>query len=287
MMVRRIWAAATAAGGTLVASVLSAGLAVASEPVPWGLGFQPSATPVKKMLTGFHDMLLVVITLITLFVLGLLVWVVVRYRADKNPTPSKTTHNTLIEVIWTVVPVLILVIIAIPSFRLLYYVDRTQNAEMTIKVVGHQWYWVYEFPDHGGFKFDSYMIQPADLKPGQKRLLDVDNRLVLPVDTTIRVLVTGNDVMHSWFVPAFGVQQYAFPGRTNESWVKIDRPGVYYGQCNQICGVNHGFMPIAVEGVSKEAFQKWVEEAKKKFAAAPAEPAAPVQLARTSASSAD
>ncbi|BBK39608.1 putative cytochrome c oxidase subunit 2 [Allostella sp. ATCC 35155] len=257
--------------------MVGAGLAVAEQPTPWALGFQSPATPVKEAMAGFHDMLLVIITLITIFVLALLAYVVLRFRADRNPNPSKTTHNTLIEVVWTVVPVLILVIVAIPSFRLLYFLDRNPDAEMTIKVVGHQWYWAYEYPDQDGIKFDSYMIQEADLKEGQKRLLEVDNRLVLPVGTTIRVLVTGNDVMHSWFIPSLGVQNYAFPGRTNETWIRLEREGVFYGQCNQICGVNHGFMPIAIEGVSKEAFQRWVGEAKKKFAhAGPA----PVQIAR-------
>lgn len=257
--------------------MIGAELAVAEQPTPWGLGFQHSATPVKEAMASFHGMLLVIITLVTIMVLGLLAYVALRFRADRNPNPSKTTHNTLIEVVWTVVPVLILVIIAIPSFRLLYFLDRNPDAEMTVKVVGHQWYWAYEYPDNDGIKFDSYMIPEADLKAGQTRLLEVDNRLVLPVGTTVRVLVTGNDVMHSWFIPSLGVQNYAFPGRTNETWIRIEREGVYYGQCNQICGVNHGFMPIAVEGVSKEAFQRWLAEAKKKFAASEA---APVQIAR-------
>lgn len=273
MMLRGKWAAAAAAFGAMAATG-----AWANEPAPWGLGFQNAATPVKAAMSQFHGMLLVVITLITIFVLALLTWVVMRFRANRNPNPSKTTHNTLVEVVWTVVPVLILVIIAIPSFRLLYFLDRNPDAEMTIKVVGHQWYWAYEYPDNDGIKFDSYMIQEADLKPGQKRLLEVDNRLVLPVGTTIRVLVTGNDVMHSWFIPSLGVQNYAFPGRTNETWIRLEREGIFYGQCNQICGVNHGFMPIAVEGVSKEAFQRWVTEAKTKFAGQPAP--VPVQLAR-------
>ena len=274
MKFTRKWAAAAATAiGALVA-----GGAWATEPVPWGLGLQPAATPVKESMHDFHSMLLVIITLITLFVLGLLGFVVLRFRANRNPNPSKTTHNTLVEVIWTVVPVLILVIIAIPSFRLLYFLDRNPDAEMTVKVVGHQWYWAYEYPDQDGVKFDSYLIQEADLKPGQKRLLEVDNRLVLPVGTTVRVLVTGNDVMHSWFIPALGIQNYAFPGRTNETWIRLEREGVFYGQCNQICGVNHAFMPISIEGVSKEAFQRWVAEAKTKFAGQPAP--VPVQIAR-------
>ncbi|MGE0714349.1 MAG: cytochrome c oxidase subunit II [Alphaproteobacteria bacterium] len=284
MKFTRVWAAAIAAIGAM-----AGGAALADQPVPWGMGFQSPASPVKEAMHGFHSMLLVVITLITLFVLALLVWVIMRYRASANPNPSRTTHNTLIEVVWTVVPVLVLVIIAIPSFRLLYYLDRNPDAEMTIKVTGFQWYWGYEYPDQGGFKYESRLIPDNELKPGQKRLLDVDNRLVLPVGTVVRVLINGNDVMHSWFVPSLGVQHYATPGRTNESWVRIDKEGVYYGQCNQICGVNHGFMPIAVEAVSKEAFARWVDDAKKKYAAIPdgsptqtaAAPAEPtVRLAR-------
>jgi cytochrome c oxidase subunit II len=241
-------------------------VAGAAEPKPWQLGFQPPATPVKDRLSAFHDELLIIITLITIFVLGLLVYVMWRFNQQRNPVPSRTSHNTVIEMLWTVVPVLILVIIAIPSFKLMYYMDRVPNPEMTIKVTGHQWYWSYEYPDHGGLAFDSNLIPEDQLKPGQKRLLDVDNPLVVPEDTIIRVLVTGTDVIHSWFVPSFGVQEYAIVGRLNESWMKIEHAGTYYGQCNQICGVNHAFMPIKVEAISKDAFQHWLVDAKKKFA---------------------
>jgi cytochrome c oxidase subunit 2 len=238
----------------------------AAEPKPWQLGFQPPATPVKDRLSSFHDELLIIITLITIFVLGLLVYVMWRFNQQRNPVPSRTSHNTVIEMLWTVVPVLILVIIAIPSFKLMYYMDRVPNPEMTIKVTGHQWYWSYEYPDQGGLTFDSNIIPEDQLKPGQKRLLDVDNPLVVPEDTIIRVLVTGTDVIHSWFVPSFGVQEYAIVGRLNESWMKIEHAGTYYGQCNQICGINHAFMPIKVEALSKDAFQHWLGDAKKKFA---------------------
>ena len=241
-------------------------VAGAAEPKPWEIGMQPPATPVKERLSAFHDELLIIITLITLFVLGLLVYAMWRFSHRRNPVPSRTSHNTVIEMLWTVVPVLILIIIAIPSFKLMYYMDRVPNPEMTIKVTGHQWYWSYEYPDQGGLAFDSNIIPEDQLKPGQKRLLDVDNPLVVPEDTTIRVLVTGTDVIHSWFVPSFGVQEYAIVGRLNESWMKIERAGTYYGQCNQICGVNHAFMPIKVEAVSKDAFQHWLVDAKKKFA---------------------
>lgn len=250
----------------ILAAGVAAGHAWADQPLPWQLGLQKPVTPVASQLYTFHDALLVIITLISVFVLGLLGYIILRFNRKANPTPSKTSHNTLIEIVWTVVPIVILVGIAIPSFKLLYYLDRTQNADMTLKVVAHQWYWIYEYPDHGELKFDSYMIPVTDLKPGQPRLLAVDNPVVLPVGATVRVLITSSDVMHSWFVSAFGVQEYGIAGRINEKWLRIDKPGTYYGQCNQICGVNHGFMPIQVEAVSKEAFAKWVDEAKKKFA---------------------
>ncbi len=234
-----------------------------TEPHNWQLGFQQAATPVKERIASFHDELLIIITLITIFVMALLAYVIVRFNARANPVPTRTTHNTLIEVVWTVVPVLILVIIAIPSFKLMYYMDRTAKADMTIKVTGHQWYWSYEYPDAGEVGFDSNIIPVDQLKPGQKRLLDVDNRLIVPVGTTVRVLIIGSDVMHSWFVPSFGVQMYAVVGRSNETWFNVENEGVYYGQCNQICGVNHAFMPIVVEAVSKQAFAKWIDEKKK------------------------
>jgi cytochrome c oxidase subunit II len=250
----------------VIAMVAIATVAGAAEPKPWQLGFQPPATPVKDRLSAFHDELLIIIALITAFVLGLLLYVIVRFNHQRNPVPTRTSHNTVIEMLWTVVPVLILVIIAIPSFKLMYYMDRVPDPEMTIKVTGHQWYWSYEYPDQGGLTFDSNVIPDAELKSGQKRLLDVDNPLVVPADTIIRVQITGTDVIHSWFVPSFGVQEYAIIGRLNESWMKIEHEGTYYGQCNQICGVNHAFMPIKVQAVSKDAFQHWLVDAKKKFA---------------------
>jgi len=254
-----------------------AGAALAAVPEPWQLGLQPAASPVQERITGLHDLLLVIITTITIFVFVLLVYTIWRFRASRNPAPTRTAHNTMIEVVWTVVPVLILVVIAFPSFKLLYFQDRAEDAEMTIKVVGHQWYWSYEYPDYGDVKFDSYMLQPEDLKPEQKRLLEVDNRLVVPAGTNVRVLVAGSDVIHSWFVPSLGVQIYAMPGRLNETWMNVEKPGIYYGQCNQICGVNHAYMPIAVEALPKEEFARWLEEAKKKFATAPA--SSPVSVA--------
>jgi cytochrome c oxidase subunit 2 len=250
----------------VVGTLMAAPGAEAAEPKPWQFGFQPSATEVMDRLSAFHDVLLVIITLIAAFVLGLLVYVMWRFNQQRNPAPSRTSHNTVIEMLWTVVPVLILISIAIPSFKLMYYMDRVPNPEMTVKVTGHQWYWSYEYPDQGGLAFDSNIVPEDQLKAGQKRLLDVDNPLVVPADTIIRVQVTGTDVIHSWFVPSFGVQEYAIVGRLNESWMKIDHPGTYYGQCNQICGVNHAFMPIKVEAMPKDAFQRWLVDAKKKFA---------------------
>jgi cytochrome c oxidase subunit 2 len=263
-------ARASLAGALALAAVFGLmALGWAAEPQPWQMNFQPPATPVMERLVNFHDWLLVITFLITIFVLGLLGYVMVRFHHTRHPLPTRTSHHPVIEILWTVVPVLILVLIAIPSFKLMYYMDRTPNADMTIKVTAHQWYWSYEYPDQDGLGFDSNLIQDKDLKPGQKRLLEVDNPLVVPVDTNVRVQVTGSDVIHSWFVPSFGVQEYAIIGRLNESWFRVEHEGAYYGECNQICGVNHAFMPIKVVAVSKPDFQKWLGDAKKKFAAAP------------------
>ena len=245
-------------------------VAGAAEPRPWELGMQPSATPVHDRITAFHDELMVIISLITIFVLGLLLYVMVRFHHTRNPVPTRTTHNPVIEILWTVVPVLILVIIAVPSFKLMYYMDRVPNADMTIKVTGNQWFWSYEYPDQGGLKFDSNLVPETDLKPGDLRLLTVDNPLVVPVGATVRVQVTGvaDGVIHSWFVPSFGVQEYAVPGRLNESWFRVERAGTYYGECNQICGINHSQMPIEIVALAKPDFDKWLGDAKKKFATA-------------------
>ena len=248
--------------------VVTAAPALADQPRPWEMSFQEAASPVMEKIVDLHDLLLVISALIVVLVLGLIVYVAVRFNEKANPTPTRTTHNTVLEVVWTALPVLILVVIAVPSFRLLYYMDTAQNPEMTLKVNGHQWYWSYEYPDNDNLTFDSNMVPEEDLKPGQPRLLEADNRVVLPVNTDIRVLATASDVMHSWAVPAFGLKIDAIPGRANEAWVRITREGTFYGQCSELCGVNHGYMPITVEAVSKEAFARWVEEAKKKFARA-------------------
>jgi cytochrome c oxidase subunit 2 len=257
---------------------LSGGVAQAQAvgaPRPWEMGMQPAFGPVKQHQIDLHDLVLVIITLITLFVAGLLVWVMWRYNAKRNPVPNRIAHHTLLEIAWTVVPVLILVVIAIPSFRLIYYEDKTRDADLTIKVTGHQWYWEYTYPDKNNIDFSSYIIPDDQLKPGQRRLLEVDNQLVVPVGKNIRVLQTSTDVIHSWFIPALGVQRYAIPGRTIETWFRASQPGVFYGECNQICGTNHSRMPIVVHAVTPEEFDAWLNEAKTKFSdATPAAPAA-------------
>jgi cytochrome c oxidase subunit 2 len=260
--------------------MLAAGVAHAAAPAPWQMGLQAPAGSIAEMADSLHDLLLVVITVISLFVLALLIYTSVRFRASRNPNPSKTSHNTVIEILWTVIPVLILVGIAVPSFRLLYYMDRTNETDMVIKVTGNQWFWNYSYPDEG-IAFDSYMVDAADLKPGQPRLLTVDNPLVVPEGTRIKLIVTGNDVMHSFFVPSLAVQTYAFIGRTNEAWIDVPAgKETYYGQCNQICGVNHAFMPIEIKALPKAEYAAWLAKAKEEFAAsAPQLAPAPVKLA--------
>ena len=242
--------------------------ATAQAPQPWQLNLQEAATPMAKRMGDFHDMLLWIIAAIALFVLVLLVWVVIRYNSKVNPEPSQFTHNVLIEVLWTVIPVAILVVIAIPSFQLLYYQDRIEEPDMTLKVTGRQWYWDYEYPDHEGIAFSSYALAEDEIDPAknQIRLLSTDNVVVLPVDTNIQILMTGGDVIHSWTVPAFGVKIDAIPGRLNETWVRIEKPGTYYGQCSEICGKDHAFMPIEVRAVTKEEFEQWLVTAKEEFA---------------------
>src|SRR5579863_1602018 len=255
--------------GLVVAGVtaLASGTASAElgQPAPWEFKLQGSATEVMDFITAFHNGLLVVITLITLFVLALLVIVVVKFNAKANPVPSRTTHNTLIEVAWTLIPVLILVGIAIPSFRLLFLELDIPKADITIKATGKQWYWSYAYPDNGKFEFDSLMAQDK-----QPRLLGVDNEMVVPVNKIIRVQTVGADVIHSFAVPAFGIKIDAIPGRLNETWFKATKVGMYYGQCSELCGKDHAFMPIAVRVVSDQDFAAWVETAKKKFASNPA-----------------
>ena len=252
--------------GAFILGIFTASVAGAAQPEPWQIGLQEPAGSIAQKATDLHNLLLIIISLISVFVLALLVYVGWRFRRDANPTPSRTTHNTTIEILWTVIPVLILVVIAVPSFRLLYYMDETKNAEMVIKVTGNQWYWNYEYMDDQ-IAFDSYMLSDDELQPGQPRLLSVDNPLVVPANTKIKMLVTGNDVMHSFFVPSLAVQTYALIGRVNEVWIDVpEGEKTYYGQCNQICGVNHSFMPIVVKAKAKEEYQAWLADAKQEFA---------------------
>ena len=258
---------------TFALVILGAGAAESGtlgQPSPWEMGFQPAATPIMEFIETFHFWLLVVITLIMIFVTILLVYVMVRFNAKSNPKPSKVTHNTLLEVVWTVIPVFILVGIAIPSFRLLYDQLELPTSDLTVKAVGTaQWTWTYSYPDNGGFSFDSNMLQDNERKPGQPRLLAVDNELVVPVNKVVRVQVTGEGIIHSFAVPAFGIKIDAIPGRLNETWFKATHEGMFYGQCSELCGKNHAYMPIAVRVVNDRDFAAWLEEAKKKYAASP------------------
>jgi cytochrome c oxidase subunit II len=265
----------------LALAVTFAGAAAAwategSYAVPQQVGFMKAATDHMQEIDNFHNLLLVIITLITVFVMGLLIWVMVRYNARVNPKPANWSHNTLIEIAWTIVPIVILGFIVVPSFRLLYAGEVIPaNVDLTVKAIGHQWYWSYEYPDHGGFTFDALMLSDADAaKAGEPRLLGVDNRVVVPVNKTVRVIVTSADVIHSWTIPAFGSKIDGVPGKLNETWFRANREGVFYGQCSELCGSRHAFMPIAVEVVSQEKFDQWVTEAKAKFAAADGAPAA-------------
>ncbi len=233
----------------------------------WQIGFQPPVSPVMEKLVEFHSLMLYIVIAIVVLVFGLLLYVCIKFNKKANPIPSTTTHNTLIEIIWTVIPIIILVVIAIPSIRILYFMEKDYTPDMTIKVVGHQWYWSYQYPDHHNISFDSYIIPEQDLKPGQLRLLSVDNNLVVPTDTNVKVLITSGDVLHSWAVPSLGIKMDAIPGRTNEIWFRVTKSGIYYGQCSEICGVGHGFMPIAVEAVSKEQFDQWITSQNKTLTA--------------------
>ena len=268
---------------TLVAILMGceAALAGLGQPSPWQIGLQQSASPVMDNIIWFHDFLLYLITGIAGFVLVLLVVVMVRFNARTNPTPSRTTHNTLIEIAWTLIPIVILMVIAVPSFKLLFLQLNVPPADLTVKATGKQWYWSYSYPDNGQFEFDSLMLKEGERKEGQPRLLAVDNEMVVPVNKTVRVITTGSDVIHSFAVPSFGIKIDAVPGRINETWFTATREGVYYGQCSELCGKDHAFMPIAVRAVSEQAFSAWVEEAKKKYARDEAPPATTVAAAQS------
>lgn len=268
---------------TIIAILAGAETALAGlgQPSPWQLGLQQSASPVMDNIIWFHDFLLYIITGIAGFVLVLLIIVMVRFNARTNPTPSRTTHNTLIEIAWTLIPIMILMFIAVPSFKLLFYQLNVPSGDLTVKATGKQWYWTYSYPDDGDFEFDSLMLKDAERKEGQPRLLAVDNEMVVPVNKTVRVITTGADVIHSFAVPSFGIKIDAVPGRINETWFTAEREGIYYGQCSELCGKDHAFMPIAVRVVSEQAFSTWVEEAKKKYARNETLPSTTVAAART------
>jgi cytochrome c oxidase subunit II len=237
-------------------------------PEPWQLGMVEAQSPTMESLSGLHDLLLWLSAAICFFVLALLAYACFRFQAAKNPVPSRRTHNTVLEIAWTAIPVLILVVIAIPSFKLLYFMDRVAEPEMTLKAIGRQWYWSYEYPDHGNMTFDAYMIAEADLEEGQPRLLATDNHVVIPAATNIRLLTTASDVLHSWAMPVAGVKMDAIPGRINETWFRIEDPGIYYGQCSELCGTYHAFMPITLEVLPREEFDAWAEQAQEQFAGA-------------------
>ncbi len=251
----------------LTASLLAlATPALAQMPKPWELGMQAAHSPVENNIQDLNGLVQWLMAAVVVFVAALLGYVIWRFSAKRHPVASRISHNTILEVAWTVVPVLILVIIAIPSFRLVYFEDRARDADLTLKVTGHQWYWEYTYPDSNNIDFMSTMVADADIGPGQFRRLSVDNPLVVPAGKSIRILTTGADVIHSFFIPSLGVQRYAIPGRTIETWMKIDKPGDYYGECNQICGTNHSAMPIHVHAVTEPEYQTWLEQAKTKFA---------------------
>jgi cytochrome c oxidase subunit 2 len=258
----------TAIAATVAALFAGAGAAFAGlgQPTPWQLGMQDAASPVMEDITNFHTFVLWIITAITLFVLILLLVIIFRFNARANPTPSRTTHNTPLEVIWTIVPVIILVLIAIPSFRLLFTELDVPTPDLTVKATGKQWYWSYAYPDNGNFEFDSLMVAEKDLKPGQPRLLTVDNEMVVPVNKVVHVLVTGADVIHSFNVPSFGIRIDAIPGRINETWCKATLLGTFHGQCSELCGKDHAFMPVTVQVVNDNDFTAWAAQAKQKFA---------------------
>ena len=277
----RLAALAASAGG--VTASVGAAWAGLGQPSPWQMDLQGSATPVMEQIAGFHFFLLWVIAAISGFVLALLLIVMVRFNARANPTPSRTTHNTPIEILWTIVPVIILAVIAVPSFRLLFVELQVPHPDLTVKATGKQWFWSYSYPDNGNFEFSSLMIPEKDLKPGQPRLLAVDNELVVPVNKVVHVLVTGADVIHSFTVPSFGIRIDAVPGRVNDTWFKATIEGVFYGQCSELCGKDHSFMPIAVRVVNESDFNKWLDDAKKKYAADNGAPHDAVAAARTPA----
>jgi len=266
---------AMAAGAAALLTSAGASLAGLGQPSDWQMGLQDSVTPVMDDITSFNTFLFAITTAIAVFVLVLLAIIILRFNARVHPVPSRTTHNTPLEILWTIIPVIILAVIAVPSFRLLFIQLDVPKPDLTIKATGKQWLWSYSYPDNGNFEFDSTVVADKDLKPGQPRLLTVDNEVVVPVNKVVHVLVTGADVIHSFTVPSFGIRIDAIPGRVNDTWFKATREGTYYGQCSELCGVDHSFMPIVVRVVSEAEFNTWVGQAKQKYAAeAPAQPTA-------------
>jgi len=270
----KVFSRLTAIAMSVAALFASAGVALAGlgQPAPWQIGLQDAASPIMQDITAFHNFLLWMIAAISAFVLILLLIVIVRFNARANPTPSRTTHNTPIEIVWTIVPVIILALIAVPSFRLLFVQLDVPTPDLTVKATGKQWYWSYSYPDNGNFEFDSLMVADKDLKAGQPRLLSVDNEMVVPVNKVVHVLVTGADVIHSFTVPSFGIRIDAVPGRINDTWFKATSEGMFYGQCSELCGKDHSFMPVAVRVVNDSDFTAWLDAAKKKYAGAQSAP---------------
>ena len=252
-----------------ILSVIFTTSAMANQPKEWQLGFQNPASDGMRDIVNFHNnLLLPIIIAISVFVLFLMIYACIRFRASRNPVPSTTTHNVAVEVLWTLIPCLILIVMAVPSFKILYKQDTIPKADVTVKAVGYQWYWGYEYPDEN-IIFESYMVETKDLKENQPRLLTVDNEVVVPVNKVVKVLITANDVLHAWALPSFGVKRDAVPGRINETWFKAEKVGTYYGQCSELCGIQHAFMPITVRVVSEEDYVEWLSGAKIKFANVP------------------
>ena len=250
-------------------SAFIASSVLANQPKDWQLGFQDPASDGMRDIVNFHNnLLLPIIIAISVFVLFLMVYACIRFRASRNPNPSTTTHNVTVEILWTLIPCLILIVMAVPSFKILYKQDTIPKADVTVKAIGYQWYWGYEYPDEN-IIFESYMIKEDELKENQPRLLTVDNEVVVPVNKVVKVLITANDVLHAWALPSFGVKRDAVPGRINETWFKAEKVGTYYGQCSELCGIQHAFMPITVKVVTDEEYAIWLAEAKMKFAKEP------------------
>jgi cytochrome c oxidase subunit 2 len=279
MSLKRVLAGVGTLAATAFSTIMMTGAALAQDdtvigaPKPGEIGLQPPVTSLAHELDNMHNYLLTPIIFgITALVMVLLLIIIVRFNAKANPVPSKVTHNTMLEVAWTGIPVLILIVIAIPSFRLLYNQLDIPKPDLTVKVIGHQWYWSYVYPDNGNFTFDARLVTAEEAVAKQKgviRLLDTDNEVVLPIHKNIRVQISTEDVIHSWTVPAFGIKHDATPGRVNESWFNIEKPGIYYGQCSELCGIQHAYMPIKVHAVTQEEFDAWVKDAQGKFDKAP------------------